>query len=149
VEEEEEALVLQVRTVKVLFFGGLVRLVAEKVNSATLENRDLMRRQVGVLARHFQHPADLPKVCPTCDREAARSFVRCQHHQLAPPDFQQRLLSIKARRAQARASAGITARELRAAARGVPAFVLSGGCSLRSSGTRVECRLHFYLDAVR
>ena len=88
-------------------FCGLACLVAE--NSVTLEDRDLVQRQLGVLTRlerHFQHPADLPMVCPTCDREAARSFVRCQHHQLAPSDLQQRLRSIKARRAQARASAG-------------------------------------------
>jgi hypothetical protein len=38
--------------------GQQQQLVAE--DSATLEDRDLVRRQAGVLARHLQHPADLP-----------------------------------------------------------------------------------------
>jgi hypothetical protein len=51
-----------VEPVKVLFFGGLVSLVAE--DSATLRDGHLLRRQAGVLALHLQHPADLPLVCP-------------------------------------------------------------------------------------
>ena len=38
--------------------GQQQQLVAE--DSATLEDRGLVRRQAGVLARHLQHPADLP-----------------------------------------------------------------------------------------
>ena len=38
--------------------GQQQQLVAE--DSATLEDRDLVRRHAGVLARHLQHPADLP-----------------------------------------------------------------------------------------
>ena len=78
--------VYQEETAKVLFSGGLVWLVAE--DSATIEDRDLVRRQAGILARRLQHPADHPTVCPTCDREAAHSTVICQHQQLAPPGLQ-------------------------------------------------------------
>ena len=44
-------------TEKIHFLGGLVSLVAE---DSALEDRDLVRRQAGVLARHLQHPDNLP-----------------------------------------------------------------------------------------
>jgi len=52
--------VYQEETAKVLFSGGLVWLVAE--DSATIEDRDLVRRQAGILARRLQHPADLQTI---------------------------------------------------------------------------------------
>jgi hypothetical protein len=69
-----------------------VRLVVK--DSATLEDRDV-RRQAGVLARGLQQLADLPMVCPTSDREADRSIVLSQHHQLAPHGLQQRFHHIQ------------------------------------------------------
>ena len=81
-------LVFLSETEKIHFLGGLVCLVAE---DSALEDRDLVRRQAGVLARHLQHPEDLPLVCPTRKREAAQSIVHGQHQQLAPPGLQQRV----------------------------------------------------------
>ena len=45
-------------------------------DSATLEDRDLVRRQAGILARHLQLPADLPVDSPASDRQAAGSIVQ-------------------------------------------------------------------------
>ena len=81
------SLSLLVETLKVLFVCGLKWLVAE--DSATLEDRDLVHRQAGVLALHLEHPEDLPPIGLTCDREAALSIVPGQHQQLAPHGLEQ------------------------------------------------------------
>jgi hypothetical protein len=85
-------------TVKVLCFFkvcGLVQLVAE--DSASIEDRDLVRRQAVVLARHLPHLADPPPMCRlTCDREAARSIVRGRVSiSSSPPGLKQRFHHIQ------------------------------------------------------